>query len=139
MSPVKILIADDEPDIRSLLEMSLSLHFDVVVARDGLEAWKLFQEEQPRLVLTDLNMPGLNGWELTEKIRDHEELADTPVIILTATTQDTDLPPGFWRIGTRADAFLQKPLTTDEILQEVRRQLVKRQAPNPLPPGKGHY
>lgn len=119
--------------------MSLSEHYDVVVARDGLEAWKLFEQERPRLVLTDLNMPGINGWELTEKIRGHEELSETPVIILTATTQDTDLPPGFWRIGTRADAFLQKPLTTDEIIQEVRRQLIKRQAPKPLPPGKGHY
>lgn len=139
MNKIKILIADDEPDIRALLTLALSEHYEVVTARDGLEAWKLFEQERPRLVLTDLNMPGINGMELTEKIRNHPELSKTIVIILTATVQDTDLPGGFWRIGTQADAFLCKPLTTDEILGEVRRQLVQRQAPNPLPPGKGHY
>jgi CheY-like chemotaxis protein len=139
VSRIKILIADDEEDIRLLLRVGLSPHYDVVVARDGLEAWKFFEEERPRLVLTDLNMPGINGLELTEKIRQHPELSDTLVIILTATTQGTDLPPGFWRIGTRADAFLEKPVTVEEILTEVRRQLVKRLAPNPLPPGKGTY
>lgn len=139
MSLPKILIADDEEDIRNLLRLALSEHYDIVFARDGLEAWKLFERERPRLVLTDLNMPGINGYEFTEKIREHPDLAQTPVIILTGTTQGSDLPPGFWKIGTRADAFLEKPVSTDVILAEVRRQLVRRMTPNPLPPGKGHY
>lgn len=139
MSLPKILIADDEEGIRTLLRLALSEHFDIIFARDGFEAWKLFESERPRLVLTDLNMPGINGHELTEKIRSHPELAGTPVIILTGTTRGSDLPPGFWKIGTRADAFLEKPVSTDAILTEVRRQLVRRMAPKPLPPGKGHY
>lgn len=126
MPRVKILIADDDPDVRSLYIAMIGDLYDVVVARDGIEAWKLFESERPRLVITDLNMPGINGLDLTEKIRNHDELGDTPVIILTGTTRNTDLPPGFWRIGTRANTFLEKPITGDNLVAEIRKQLLLR-------------
>jgi CheY-like chemotaxis protein len=139
LSPTRVLIADDDPDIRELLRLSLAGHYDVVMARDGLEAWRLFESEAPRLVVSDLNMPGLNGLEFTDRIRAHPERGDTPVIILTGTTRNSDLAPAFWRMATQADAFLEKPVTPDQLLAEIRRQLMRRATPIPLPPGKGYY
>lgn len=141
MSPLKVLVADDDAEVLEIYRMSLCGHYEVLTARDGLEAWKLFNESRPRLVLSDLNMPGVNGQELAEKIRSHENarLAETPIIIITGTTCGTDLPPGFWRIGTAANLMLEKPVSPDEILQAVRSELVKSMSGNPLPPGKGYY
>jgi CheY-like chemotaxis protein len=127
MSRIKILVADDDPDILNFHRLALSEFFDLVMARDGLEAWKFFELERPRLVLTDLNMPGINGMDLTDKIRAHPELGETPVIILTGTTRNTDLPPGFWRLGTQADLLLEKPITPSVLVNEIRRVLAKRQ------------
>lgn len=140
MGKVRILVADDDPDIRDLYALILGEHFDLILARDGMEAWKLFEQEKPRLVLTDLNMPGMNGLELTGKIRQHEELSQTPVIILTGTTKGTDLPPGFWKIGSGANSFIEKPVTPTDLVNEVKRQLVLRaQAAGPMPAGRGYY
>lgn len=139
MPKIKILLADDDPDIRLIYSVLLEQYYDVTLARDGAEAWKLFQETRPRLVVADLNMPGLNGLEFTEKIRGHPELAKTPVIIVTGTTAGTDLPPGFWKIGTAANRMMEKPVTPDELLEAIRRELLIHAKANPLPPGKGYY
>lgn len=139
MSPVKVLVADDDPEILAFHRLALGDLFELVTARDGIEAWNLFQESRPRIVVTDLNMPGMNGLQLTDKIRGHEELATTPVIILTGTTINTDLPPGFWNIGTQANSFMEKPVTMERLITEIRRQLMIRTKVKPLPPGKGSY
>ncbi|MCC6545845.1 response regulator [Candidatus Sumerlaeota bacterium] len=132
-SRIKVLVADDDPGIQEFYRISLKDHFDVVIARDGLEAWKLFQSEKPLLVITDLNMPGENGANLTSRMRNHEELGDTPIIIITGTTRGTDLPPGFWRIGTQADLFLEKPISSDDLVAAVRRVLLKHQEKHQKP------
>ncbi len=140
MSKIRVLIADDDADILKLVTMILEEagKYDIVPARDGITAWRLFEEVRPRLVITDLNMPGINGLDLTEKIRNHDELGHTPVIILTGTTRDDDLPPGFWRNGTKATVYIEKPVQIDNFLQAVQRALLPKEA-NPLPPGKGYY
>jgi CheY-like chemotaxis protein len=139
--PVRILVADDDPEIRDFYRLILAEHFELIFARDGLEAWQLFELEKPRLVLTDLNMPGMNGLELTGKIRGGSVRPSTPIIIMTGTTRDSDLPPGFWNIGAGANKFMEKPFKPDDLLAEIRRQLVIFAEANakPLPPGKGHY
>ncbi len=136
---VKVLVADDDKDILTLYRMSLKDHYQVIEARDGWEAWKLFQEEKPRLIVTDLNMPGHNGLEFIEKIREHDEGSDVPIIVITGTTVGSDLPAGFWKIGTKAQKLMEKPIEPDELLTEVKRQLLLRSQPKPLPPGKGYY
>ena len=139
MSLLKVLVADDDPDVLDLHRLNLESHYQLVLARDGREAWELFEKERPRCVVTDLNMPGLNGQELTERIRMHPRLSSVPIIILTGTTVDTDLPAGFWRIGTKADVFLEKPVSPEELLQAIRRQILLAARIQPLPPGKGFY
>lgn len=126
-SRIKILVADDDPGIQDFYRLTLREFFDVVIARDGLEAWKLFQSEKPRLVITDLNMPGENGANFTDRLRNHEELGETPVIIITGTTRGSDLPPGFWRLGTKADLFLEKPISPDDLVSAVRKVLLAHQ------------
>ncbi|MBI1290038.1 response regulator [bacterium] len=139
--PARILVADDDPDIRNFYRMVLQDHFELIFARDGVEAWRLYEEEKPRLVVTDLNMPGMNGLELTGKIRNESDRPKTPIIILTGTTRDSDLPPGFWNIGAGANKFMEKPIRPDELVAEIRRQLTLFAEANrtPLPPGKGFY
>lgn len=139
MPKLKILFADDDPEIRTIMTMFLQEHYELLIARDGLEAWRLFEEGKPRLVVTDLNMPGINGLELTEKIRRHEQRGNTPVIILTGTTKDDDLPGGFWKIGTKADKYLDKPFDPDRLIDEIRRLILEHAKIQPLPPGKGFY
>jgi len=136
---IKILFADDDPEILTVYSLYLRQFYDVVQARDGLEAWRLIEETRPRLVVTDLNMPGLNGLDLTERIREHPELNKTTIIILTGTTRNSDLPPGFWKIGTKANRFLEKPVTPEQVLNSVRRVLLESAEIKPLPPGKGYY
>lgn len=126
MSKPTVLLADDDSAVLALYEAFLREHFDLLLARDGFEAWRKFQDHAPRLVVTDLNMPGINGQDLTEKIRNHETHGDTPVIIVTGTTVGSDLPPGFWRLGTKANQLLEKPVKLDTLLHEIRRQLALR-------------
>ncbi len=119
--------------------LGLKEHYDIIEARDGTEAWKLVQEQKPRVVVTDLNMPGMNGMELTEHIKTHETLRNTVVLIVTGTIRNTDLPAGFWNMGTKADKMLEKPVTPSDILAEIRRLLILKAQPQPLPPGSGSY
>ncbi|MBI5154671.1 response regulator [Candidatus Poribacteria bacterium] len=134
-----VLICDDEAEVRTLVRLALSPLYPVAEAPDGLAAWKKFEELKPRLVVTDLGMPGMNGLDLAEKIKNHEELGQTPVIILTGATQGEELPGGFWRLGTAADHFIEKPFKPAELLCAVDRLLKQRVHYKPLPPGKGHY
>lgn len=141
MAALRILVADDDPDVRDFLQLALAPHFSLILARDGAEAYRLFEAERPRLVLSDLNMPGMNGLELAKRIRAHAERPNTPIIILTGTTRESDLPPGFWKMGIPADGFLEKPATPDQIVGEIRRVLALHQlsGATPVPPGKGFY
>ena len=139
MTRTKILLADDDPDVLDYYRLCLAEHFDLVLARDGIEALKMFEAERPAVVVTDLNMPGVNGTVLTDKIRAHPTLATTPVIIITGTTRNSDLPPGFWKMGTQADAFYEKPIKPDALVQAIRAQLLRRAQGRELPPGKGSY
>ncbi len=133
----RVLIAEDEADLRRLFSVALADQFDVVAVGDGVEAWEEIEARTPRVVVTDLNMPRMNGFELTEKIRAHEATRDVPVIILTGTTIGSDLPPGFWRLGTKADAFIEKPVSPDDLVQQIRAVLIRDV--EPLPPGTGGY
>ena len=77
-----VLIVEDEPEFRELVEMWVSRHgWRTAVAADGLEVMRRFEEEEPDLVLLDLNLPGMDGWEVTEWIR---QVSVVPVLIVTA-------------------------------------------------------
>ena len=118
---VKILIADDEPNILISLEYLMKREgFEVHLARDGREALALLQQERPRLVLLDVMMPHLSGFEVCQALRADEALKDTLVLMLTAKGRDTDVAKG---LGVGADGYMTKPFSTKELVQKVRSML----------------
>jgi len=119
--PAKILVADDEPNIVKLLRMYLREEgYEVVAARDGREALERFRAEKPDLVILDLMMPELGGFEVTTEIRKD---SDVPVIMLTARTDDVDKIVG---LEMGADDYVTKPFNPRELVARVKANLRRR-------------
>lgn len=115
----KILVVDDIKDIRDMLRVLLETKYDVVLARNGEEAWELFNSEQPDLVLSDVVMPRINGMELVKRIKLQSFRPHTPVILMTAATKDKELADGFWNKAAGTDGFISKPFSLTDVLDKV--------------------
>jgi DNA-binding response OmpR family regulator len=116
-----ILIADDDPDILALVSFRLRrAGYDIVEARNGEEAVQLALERRPDLVILDVMMPRVDGYEATRRLRQHEETSQTPVILLTARVQDVDVARGF-EVG--ADDYVRKPFSPQELGDRVQAAL----------------
>jgi two-component system phosphate regulon response regulator PhoB len=119
-----ILVADDEEDVRELVAYRLTRSgYEVIDAADGEEAFRLASERPPDLMVLDVMMPRLDGYELTRRVRAEESLRAVPVILLTARSQETDVGRGF-EVG--ADDYLKKPFNPDELVARVRAVLGRR-------------
>jgi pilus assembly protein CpaE len=104
----RILFVDDEEQIRKLLSTWLTRHgYEVSVANDGLEALKAIRAKAPDLVITDVNMPNMNGLELTRRLRSDHRTARIPVIMLSARKQADDVLSGY---AEGADEYIPKPV-----------------------------
>lgn len=120
-----ILIAEDESALNDLLQDALKMAgYQTVSAKHGQEAVKLIREKNPDLVILDINMPRMDGFEVLEKIR--AENNTVPVIVLTARDEKDDKAQGF-RLG--ADDFVTKPFGLEELLLRVAAVL-RRSRPN---------
>ena len=118
----RVLVADDDPDIRDLVDFKLSqAGYTVQAVPDGLAAWEAFQEEAPALVILDIMMPGLSGIDVLRKIRD-SETPTTPVLLLSAKSRDTDVDTGF---AVGADDYVIKPFSPRELLHRVNGILAR--------------
>ena len=119
-----VLIADDEPNIVLSLEYLLQrAGYRVVVARDGQEALDLVERESPDLVLLDVMLPKVSGFEVCQRLRDSRAHAATRVVMLTAKGRDVEVRKG---VALGADAYVTKPFSTQELLALVRDQLEGR-------------
>ena len=117
-----ILVVDDDDDIRALVgELLERAGHGVIKAPDGESALKLFYSRQPDLVVLDVSMPGLDGWEVLNRIR---ELSDVPVLMLTARGTLADRVAG---LDEGADDYLAKPFAFEELQARVRT-LLRRDA-----------
>jgi len=113
----KILLADDEKDILEFLQYNLEKEgFAVITAHNGDEALTRL-EESPDLAILDIMMPGLNGFEVCEKIRSNKKTAMLPVIFLTAKTSEQDEIKGL-ELG--ANDFIQKPISPKKLIARVK-------------------
>ena len=120
---MNILVAEDEADIRTLLKIGLEEEgYHVFPAGDGVEALELFQTQDIHLVVLDVMMPRLDGFNLLRKIR---ETSTVPVIFLTARTEDMDKVLG---LGMGADDYLAKPFSMRELVARVGAQLRRSHA-----------
>ena len=117
----KILVADDEANIIKLLRLYLrETGYEVVAARDGREALERFRAESPDLVVLDLMMPYMNGFDVCTEIRKD---SDVPVIMLTARSDDVDKIVG---LEMGADDYITKPFNPREVVARVKANLRRR-------------
>jgi DNA-binding response OmpR family regulator len=115
----KILIAEDDKDIRELIVLSLGFAgYQVISAADGQQAVDLTLEEEPDLILLDVRMPRLTGFEVLEQIKGHPEFADTPVVILSAKGQESEIEAGL-ELG--ALQYILKPFVPDELIDKIKQ------------------
>ncbi len=109
----RILVVDDEWAIRNLIKMHLSDYYEVVEADNGFEALSMVEETKPHLVILDIMMPKMNGWEVCGNIRFIDQ---TPILMLT--TRD-DLKDRLRGLEVGADDYLVKPFTPEELIAKV--------------------
>lgn len=120
-SKKRILVAEDDPDIASLLERVLGDHCDVVVVHDGPSAIaRAAQPPHPQLLLLDIMMPGLDGLNVAKQIRMLPGMASVPIIFLTARGAPMDTIRG---IQAGARHYITKPFKLEEVVSKVRKVL----------------
>lgn len=121
MSGEKILVVDDDQDLRETLAMFLMrLHYQPEGAPNGEKAWKLLQENSYDLVVLDIMMPGMSGFDLLERIRQSEDMADLPVIMVTALDKTSDIVKAF---QAGANDYITKPFVNAELIARVSSAL----------------
>ncbi len=117
----KILIAEDERDIRELVNFSLQFGgFAVVQAANGAEAVDQAQKELPDLILMDVRMPKMTGYEACRQMKSMPELRDIPVVFLSAKGQETEIQTG---LEAGAEEYILKPFAPDELVKQVQAVL----------------
>ena len=113
-----ILVADDDDDILLLVTTRLKRDgYEVVAARNGIEALALAELHKPAVAVLDVGMPGLDGLEVLSAIRGVDALSHTRVLLLTAKAQESDVRRGY---DEGADAYVKKPFSPAELAARVR-------------------
>jgi DNA-binding response OmpR family regulator len=121
VGPGKILVVDDDPGNREVLEELLRMRgYAVVTAASGYEALELVKADPPDLVLLDVNMPGLSGYEVCQKLRENPTTHLLPVVIVTALEGQEEK---IRAIEAGADDFLNKPINPPELVARVKSLL----------------
>jgi len=117
----KVLIVDDEPNIVMSLEYAFKKRdFQVYVARDGTEALEIAKKERPDVILLDIMMPQMDGYETLKHIRNNKNLYKTKIVFLSAKTQPADVEKGL-KLG--ADDYLTKPFSVKKIVNDIEQMI----------------
>ncbi|MEW5830589.1 MAG: response regulator [Chloroflexota bacterium] len=120
----KILIAEDEPDIRDLIAFTLRFAgYEVVTAANGKEAVDLAPNEMPDLILMDVRMPIMTGYDACKLFKADPALKHVPVVFLSAKGQETEIQAG---LEAGAEEYLLKPFGPSELTESIRRILSKQ-------------
>lgn len=119
----KILIVEDEPDIRELVAFTLRFAgHEVVAGANGEEAVQLASQEMPDLILMDVRMPRMTGYDACRVMKASPQLKDIPVVFLSAKGQDTEIQTGL-EVG--AEEYLLKPFAPDQLVERVKAILAR--------------
>jgi DNA-binding response OmpR family regulator len=117
----KILIVDDEPNIVMSLEYTFKKNnFEVFIARDGQEALDILKTQFPDIIILDIMMPLVDGFETLEQIKKNEQLNHCKVIFLSAKNKESDIEKG---MALGADAYLTKPFSIKKVVEQVNELL----------------
>ncbi len=116
-----ILIADDSPTIRKFVAFSLKMQgYEVVAASDGMEAAEKLPFQKFDLIITDLNMPNMDGFEFIKVIRNNADYKETPIIILSSLSESEDIERG---MSLGANSYMVKPFDPKRIQYEVAKYI----------------
>lgn len=114
----KVLVVDDEPDVLLLCRVNLEFEgYEVVEASDGQQAMEKVGEHRPDVILLDVMMPRMDGWQVLSALKADESLRDIPVVMLTAKVQDADQIRG-WSAGVAE--YITKPFSPLSLSQVIR-------------------
>ena len=118
MDRKKILLVEDQADLIEMLKLSLeAIDYEIITAADGEEGLKKTRKESPNLILLDVMMPKMNGYQVCRELKKDEATKKIPVIMLTAKGQQSDK---FWGKETGADEYVTKPFDMDELMEKIR-------------------
>jgi twitching motility two-component system response regulator PilH len=117
----KILIAEDSATAAAVLSRALApLGHTILVASDGEEAERQILQEHPDLVILDIIMPKVNGFQLCRSIRSNPKIKDLPIIVVSSMDRESDR---YWGMKQGADEYMVKPVDPDELMDKVRQYL----------------
>lgn len=126
MTPIRVVCIEDESEMIDLVSMILSREgYEVVGATSGLQGLQVVEDVQPGLVLLDLMMPDLDGWEVYQRLKSNPKTTDLPIIVITARAQSIDKILGLHI--AKVDDYITKPFAPVELLASVQKVLSKRQ------------
>ena len=119
----KVLVVDDEPNIVLSLEFLMEqAGFEVVTAEDGEQALARVTDSQPDLLLLDISLPGISGFDVLERLRSEEATSGLAIIMLTAHGRDVEREKG---MALGADDYITKPFSTQALVEKVKKLLLK--------------
>ncbi len=122
-----ILVVDDDPNSLDIVRTYLEAHgYRVATATDGKEALARMEEVRPSLVLLDVMMPGMDGWEVARVIKNHPDFGGCRIVMLTARSDFTDKQQG---LRSGADDYIVKPIRLEELGHRVERNLKALERP----------
>lgn len=117
----KVLIVDDSAVERQILKDIVNkLGFSIVEAENGEDGIKMAIEHEPNLILMDVVMPGINGFQATKQITNNDKLKNVPVIMCTSKNQETDK---IWGARQGAKAYVVKPINKEQLVTEIQKLL----------------
>jgi two-component system, OmpR family, response regulator VicR len=124
MAPTRVVCVEDEVEMIDLIRLILTREgYEVVVAKGGLQALQVIEDVHPNLVLLDLMMPDLDGWEVYQRIKANPVTKDIPVIVVTARAQSIDKVLGLHI--ARVDDYITKPFGPSDLLNSIKTVLAK--------------
>ena len=119
--PKKILIVDDEPNIVVPLEFLMKQNgYEVSIARNGKETFDAVAHNKPDLILLDIMLPDINGFEICNSLRTTYDLPDMKIIILSAKNRESDIKKG---MAMGADAYVIKPFSTQDLVRKISEMI----------------
>lgn len=127
MQKAKILLIEDEEDIAALIKLQAELSgYKIFVETDGLNGFRTIEREKPELIILDIMLPGLNGLDVCRKVKNHPELKQIPIILVSAKSEELDVILG---LEMGADDYVTKPFSPKILFSRVKAVLRRRAEP----------